>query len=62
MGYAIMFGVTWALLSVLVVILLAAVPSSASASNKDVAVAVAICGVASAIVTLLASGIVNLFT
>ncbi len=62
MGYAITFGVIWAVLSVLAVLMLAAVPTSSPASNKDVAIAIAICGVLSALTTLLASGVINLFT
>jgi hypothetical protein len=42
--------------------MLAAVPSSASASNSTVIKAVAWCGVLSAVLVLIAAGVINLFT
>jgi hypothetical protein len=62
MGYAIAFGIVWAILAVLIILLLAAVPSNETASNGDLLVAVAIAGVVSAAGVLIASGVINLFT
>lgn len=44
MGYAITFGVVWAILSALAILMLAAVPTTNPVGNKELAGVVAVCG------------------
>lgn len=62
MGYAIAFGIVWAILAVLIILMFAAVPSSVTASNSDLVKAIGIAGVIAALLVLLVSGVINLFT